>query len=74
MQIVIVNPNSGIILAAKCFDTYSSSETFEDFIRKVPTGVIVICACKDDCAKNLSRKVKNWFGEMGSKEIWKVKY
>lgn len=74
MHIVIVNPKTGIVLSARCFDTYSSSETLEGFINQVPKGLIVIAACKDDCAKSLSKKVKNWFGDMGSKDIWKIKY
>ena len=74
MHIVIVNPHTGIVLSARCFDTYSSSETLENFINRVPKGLIVIAACKDDCVKNSSRKVKKWFSDMGSTDIWKVKY
>ena len=56
------------------FDTYKASEKFEEFIDEVPGGHIVVAACKDDCATNLSRKAKKWFKKMGSKEVGKIRY
>ena len=57
------------------FDTYESSDKFNEFISKeVPDGHIVVAACKDDCVKNLSTEGKNWFTKLGSKEIWDLQY
>ena len=36
--------------------------------------MIIIAACKDECASNLSFKVKKWFQSLGSKHIHNVKY
>ena len=38
----------------------------------IPDGRIIVAACKDDCATNLSYNVKKWFARMGSREISKI--
>ena len=61
--------------AAKCFDTSewgfgNDSNDFEDFITyDVPEGCIVVAACQDECARNLSDYGREWFGSMGSEDI-----
>ena len=42
--------------------------------RDVREGFIVIAACMDDFAAEFSDYGKKWFEELGSKEIWKIKY
>lgn len=75
LHIVVVNPFDYKIESAKVFDTYKSSVELEKFIEKaIPTGHIVVAACKDDCAKGLSWSGRKWFINMGSKEIVKLKY
>lgn len=76
LHIVVINPYLGQVEFAKVFDTYKTSENLELFIESGLIGkhYIVVAACKDDCATNLSKKVKRWFQRMGSSEIWKVKY
>ena len=76
MHIVAVDPQDGKIYENHVFDTYESSDTMEKWIKKnyIRLDWIVIAACEDECAKNLSNYVKRWFGFMGSKEIWKVGY
>ena len=74
MHVAIVDPNTGNV-ASKVYDTYSNSSKFEEFIANaIPDGFIVVCACKDDCFLKLSDKCKQWFINMGSKEISNLKY
>lgn len=72
-HIVVLDPTDGEIIAAKVFDTYSSSEGLDWFLRDgIPHGYIVIAACKDDGARHLSERGKQWFANMGSTEIWNL--
>lgn len=64
---------------AKCFDTYTSSGNFDDFIslpvnQGISEGFIIIAAAKDDCVSALSPKAKEWFTELGSKQIKYLEY
>ena len=56
LHIVILNPSKGTIEFAMVFDTYESSDSFEEFIsgKNFPKGSIIIAACKDECTSNLS--------------------
>ncbi len=33
-----------------------------------------MAACKDECISKMSDQGKLWFANMGSKEIWKLKF
>ena len=71
LHMVIINSSSGKVESAQVFDTYKSSEQFDAFIDiGIPEGHIVIAACKDECATNLSDKAREWFANLGSKLIW----
>lgn len=60
---------------ARVFDTYKSSLAFDHFVKHdVPDGFIVVAACKDDCVTKLSKAAKQWFRDMGSKEIDQLEY
>ena len=75
LHIVVVNPSKARVELAKVFDTYKTADGFDDFIASdIPEGHIVVAACKDDCASNLSPKARQWFVEMGSKEIVNLEY
>lgn len=76
LHIVVLNPYNGEIVFKKVFDTYTTSALFDDFIDgdTIKPGFIVAAACKDECVKGLSNKARKWFADMGSKEIYKVKY
>lgn len=75
MHIVILNPVNGKVETVKVFDTYESSEKFENFINNdIPYSYIIVAACKDECMTHLSRKCKLWFTNMGSKDVWKIEY
>ena len=60
----------------KAFDTCKSSDSLDDFIAadEIPEGCIIAAACKDECATNLSATAKQWFSDMGSKEVWNLEY
>ena len=75
LHIVVVNAANGKVEVAKVFDTYKSSSAFEKFIdHSFPEGFIILAACQDDCVTKLSQKSRNWFVQLGSKEILKLKY
>jgi len=75
LHVVVFNPKSGSVETAKAFDTYKSSAALENFIgQHIPEGFIIAAACMDDCVSNLSKNAKQWFANMGSKEIWNVGY
>ena len=76
LHVIIMDSADGSISLCLVFDTYKSSDEFEDWISKnnVNEGMIVIAACKDDCTTNMSLKVIKWFKDMGSQEITKIRY
>lgn len=75
LHIVVLNPQNGKAIYSKIFDTYKSSARLESFIdHYVFKDMIIVAACKDECATNLSSKVKIWFQQMGSEEIMNLKY
>ena len=75
LHIVIINKRTGNVELARVFDTYKKGDSFDEFInREIPEGLIVVAACKDDMATNLSHEGRKWFGDMGSKEIWTLSY
>lgn len=60
---------------AQVFDTYKSSECLENFLfHMIPNGFIICAACKDDISTSLSDKCKDWFKNIGSKDIENVLY
>ena len=34
----------------------------------------MVAACKDECVTNLTDVSKKWFADLGSEEIWNLKY
>lgn len=77
LHIVIINPFNGMVEVAKVFDTYKDSDGFDTFIKSlknIPNGSIIVAACEDECITHLSQKGKEWFINMGSKEIESVEY
>lgn len=76
LHIVIMNPKTGETISAKVFDTYAHSEGFDKFIteEKFEEGSIVVAACKDECVTALTQDNRQWFADMGSKEIWDLQY
>ena len=70
LHMVIVDAATGVIQDAQIFDTYKSSDSLSAWQSKEWTaGDIVVAACKDDCATNLTEECKEWFENLGSDEI-----
>lgn len=75
LHVVIFDPQAGTVVLAKAFDTYKTSEEFElHIVKEFPPGLIVAAACMDECITNLSEKAKQWFEDLGSKEIRNLEY
>ena len=59
LHIVVINPSNGRVSETKVFDTYKTCKDFDEFVEvPIPSGFIIIAACKDDCSKQLSEKGK----------------
>ena len=75
MHLVIIDPKTGQVEAAKAFDTYETSLELDKFIsNSIPDGRIVVAACKDDCTRRLSEKGFEFLEGLGSQEIRKLTY
>lgn len=74
----MINPNNGMVDMSKIFDTCTTSQILEAFIEELQEFIVkdyIICAaCHDECTKNMSQKVKDWFISMGSLEINNLEY
>ena len=76
---VVFNPGLGKIEFTKVFDTYKSSDSFEEFIESIerndiPDDLVVAVACQDECITNLTSDCREWLESMGSNEIYKLEY
>ena len=60
LHVVVVNRDNGDLECSQIFDTYKSSDEFEEFMipHEIPTGNIIIAASKDDCTNSMTDKVK----------------
>ena len=59
LHIAVINPSSFEVEFAKVFDTYKSSDDFEDFMNfDVKPGQIIVAACQDECVTELSPDAK----------------
>ena len=74
VHIVVINPLTGKVRNAKVFDTYKSSEEWNNFILTVPQGYVVAVACKDECSKSWNWGGKKFLVHMGAIEIWYLQY
>ena len=74
LHVAQLDPTNGKVIMARVFDTHSTSQGLEAFIKTVPVGHIVVAACKDECASNLSQTARQWFVSMGSQEISRLQY
>ena len=75
----IIDPKNGRVEFARVFDTYETSDGFDEFLEAekdmIKEGHIVIAACKDECRFLLSEDpAKKWFQDMGSEEIRNFKW
>ena len=51
---VLINPETKEVLLSKVFDTFKSSVSFENQLKRIPFGTIVAIAVSGDGAKSLS--------------------
>lgn len=70
---VVLNGPDHKILLNKSYNTNTnkkndSAELVKDF-KKVPNGSVILVAVKDDAAKNLKRKAREIFINMGSEAV-----
>ena len=67
LHVVVINPSSGEVEAAKVLDADTSKEAFDDYIMNEMTDEkIVVAASNEHCATTLSQEVRTWFEDMGS--------
>jgi hypothetical protein len=71
LNIVAWDANKGMRkIHSQSYDTFADSRAsgrIEQMFRKLPKGAIVAIACKDECSRKLSRKVKGMMAQGGSK-------
>ena len=57
------------------YDTYDSFDAMEGLIvlaGHIPDGAIIVAASNDDCTKKLNTYCKEFFIDMGSREIMEL--
>ena len=70
LHVVVYDGGQDKVETARAFDTYLGGAELDNFIAtEIPDGSVIAAACKDDCVRNLSEDAKQWFSDMGSKEI-----
>ena len=70
LHMVVLNPKDGKVLHANVFDTYKGSGCLKSFMwNYLADGDIIIVACMDECVTGMTDMIKDWFKDMGSKEI-----
>lgn len=75
MHLVVINPYTGFVEWAKCFDTYQYAMDLDNFIdNDIILNYIIVVACKDDMSRKLSDHSKMWLKDMGSDEVWNLEY
>lgn len=76
LHIVVIDPDNGKIVLAKAFDTHATTLGIKEMLDGggAPEGFIVIAACQEECVKKMTQKIKKWFTDMGSSEIWNIQH
>ncbi|KAM6448315.1 protein FAM3B isoform 1-T1 [Liasis olivaceus] len=76
INIAIVDYDTGKAVAAKCFDMWEGefSGPMADFIHNAPQRSLLFMATHDDGNSKLQEVGKNAIAELGSKEIWNLKF
>ncbi|XP_044298318.1 protein FAM3B [Varanus komodoensis] len=76
INIAIVNYNTGKVISTTYFDLWGGdySEAMADFIRKAPQGSLLFMVTHDEGSTRLKENGKKAIAELGSKEIWNLKF
>lgn len=74
INVMVLSPRDGAVVASASFDTSSRSDGFDSFIRRsFAGGSPVVAAVNGDAAGKLSPEGRKWFADMGSAEIKNLK-
>lgn len=65
----VVNPTTKKVIIHKAYDTFMSSEHLDSALESLPFGSIVAVGVQDEGSRKLSKKAKQFFKDMGSKQI-----
>ncbi|XP_074714479.1 protein FAM3B isoform X1 [Strix uralensis] len=76
INIAIVNYKTGRVTSAKFFDMWEGDHSGEmmTFIKNAPKGSLLLMATQDDGSTRLKNDAKKLIEELGSKEIWNMKF
>ncbi|CEG79151.1 hypothetical protein RMATCC62417_13649 [Rhizopus microsporus] len=77
LHIWAISKSHKLVLEHASFDTHISTEESDElaqFIRKLPSGLIVVMASKDDFTEHLTQRAIDAIKSLGSKLIDSIKY
>ncbi|KAM6147072.1 protein FAM3B isoform 1-T4 [Phoenicopterus ruber ruber] len=76
INIATVNFKTGKVLSAKFFDMWEGDHSGEmtTFIKNTPEGSLLLMVTHDDGSTRLKNDAKKLVEELGSKEIWNMKF
>jgi phosphorylase kinase alpha/beta subunit len=77
LHIWAISKDHKLVLEHASFDTHISTEESDElaqFIRKLPSGLIVVMASKDDFTEHLTQRAIDAIKSLGSKLIDSIKY
>ncbi len=68
-NLVVVDPQSGTVLARDSFDTFASADEsarLADFVEKIPAGRIVAAVVRDEASRYLTARAADALGTIGA--------
>jgi hypothetical protein len=77
LNIVVIDPISGLVTETGTFDTHISQEESNEFaktIEWIEPGFIVVVVSKDECSENLTLTAKEACESLGSQHVRQVGY
>ncbi|XP_054021725.1 protein FAM3B [Dryobates pubescens] len=76
INIAVVNYKTGAVTSTKCFDMWEGDHSGEmmTFIKNAPEGSLLLMATYYDGSVGLKNDARNLVKELGSKEIWNMKF
>ncbi|XP_063161404.1 protein FAM3B isoform X2 [Candoia aspera] len=76
INIAILDYNTGKVVVTQYFDMWEGefSRPMTDFIQKAPLGSLLFMATLDDGSTKLQNDGKKAIAELGSKEIWNLRF
>ncbi|PKU42681.1 protein fam3b [Limosa lapponica baueri] len=76
INIAIVNYKTGKVISASFFDMWKGdhSEEMMTFIKNAPEGSLLLMVTHDDGSTRLKNSTKKLVEELGSKQIWNMKF